>query len=37
MRNRIIHCYDDIEIGLVWRTCNSALRDLQDQLEKVLA
>jgi uncharacterized protein with HEPN domain len=28
MRNRLIHCYDDVEIGIVWNTATVELAAL---------
>jgi uncharacterized protein with HEPN domain len=37
MRNRLIHAYSDVNIGLVWSTVVSALPELAQQLKTLLA
>lgn len=37
MRNRLIHAYDDIELGIVWKTATVELQILVKAIEEVLA
>jgi len=36
MRNRLIHCYDDIEVGIVWYTATTELKSLIAAVESAL-
>ena len=36
MRNRLVHAYFDVDIGLVWRTVQEDLPPLIAQLERIV-
>jgi len=37
MRNRMIHVYDDVDLGIVWDTVRTDLPELVHQLEPIVA
>lgn len=37
MRNRLIHGYDVVDLGIVWRTVTEELPPLIDELERILS
>lgn len=36
MRNRLIHCYDDVEVGIVWYTATDELDTLIEAVESAI-